>query len=1098
MRLQIALDYLIVFSFVLFIFILVLASIARQRVLVSNEQTFSQLQLVAQSVASELSSAAQAGNGYSASILLPPQLSVLQYNIYVTRQGMVIASSNTLGQNVQATAFGIVQNVVSNASYISGSKLYYQIPTIESGGYMTLQNSFGTICIDYTCPSTSSQARQVSLTDIVAHGFRFNGKTTSLYLSTPVTTSTKESITFWIKTPVPSKSNQYVIDQGASYSPNNNWIDISQGRIVGGPSLTGACGSNLILQPNTWYFVAYTSASSVNIYLNGSQSLGCSISGTTGIAPTSLNIGQLATGASKLNGTLANMQIYDVALSSHEVSKLYYEGVSGQPVDYSHNVAWYQFNGNVNDSSGNGNNLTATGLQFFPAVGQILANVYNASGVPLSNATVGFVTTSGSFSAGASASSLTNSNGTAQTFLNPGNSSDYAVVKAVAFNGNQSTGGNLTGWWPMVYGSGTTLYDLSSRSSGSSALNGNIVGAYWPSPTYVLRLYGITGIVSIPSTSSLQSKPITISAWASFEPPTSGQDFVASELGSWAFGVCTDKLIVCFYNPSGTLQYSNTLLNQGQWYMISETLSGSNAIVYVDGSKVASGTSAAYVSGGAVEVGGQSGMPYSSSPPSGQVILPQSFFNGSISNLQIYGSAMSSTALTALYDRGIGSSPNGASLYGWWPLNGNANDYSGKEDNASILGHAGFVRLPTSAAQTSSTSAQVLSAGFNGNSTYINGTGIYAFPISNAQWIYPKSYGTSGFEIISEFDGYAQNEGWYQFGLSTNGSVELWDSSNFVTSSLTAPLDTWSFVGYTLTANSATISVNGKSQTFPVSLTPVASSDKHWVFGWQTGFPTRHFNGNMANVQVYNSALSSSQMSQLYRSGIAGLPASGAKLAGWWPLNGDTNDYGLSNEPGTPYNGISYSQAVSSAYIAQPMSGSGLVFNGTGSNVVVNGNLVINGPFAVSAWVNPSASSGREVLAGKQNTFRLGLGWNGNSEGDFYAYVGGTLLGPVSTPYPLDYNQWSMLTGVYNGTHLTLYEDGVPVNTLAASGSIATNSNPLVIGASETSGYSSNSFSGSIAGIQIYNASLTSAQVYQLYNTGTPASASITIPLGAS
>ncbi len=1098
MRLQIALDYLIVFSFVLFIFVLVLASIARQRVLVSNEQTFSQLQLVAQSVASELSSAAQAGNGYSASILLPPQLSVLQYNIYVTRQGMVIASSNTLGQNVQATAFGIVQNVVSNASYLSGSKLYYQIPTIESGGYMTLQNSFGTICIDYTCPSTSSQARQISLTDIVAHGFSFNGKTTALYLPTPVTTSTKESITFWIKTPVPGKSNQYVVDQGASYSPNNNWIDISQGRIVGGPSLTSECGSNLILQPNTWYFVAYTSSSSVNIYVNGSQSLGCSISGTTGTVPTSLNIGQLATGSSKLNGTIADMQIYDVAISSHEVSKLYSEGISGQPVDYSHNVAWYQFNGNVNDSSGNGNNLTTTGVQLFPAIAQILANVYNASGVPLPNATVGFVTTSGSFSTGASASSLTNSNGTAQTFLNSANSSDYAVVKAVAFNGNQSTANNLTAWWPMVYGSGTTLYDLSSRSDASSRLNGNIVGAYWPSPTYVLRLYGSTGIVSIPSTSGLQSNPITISAWASFEPPTSGQDFVASAPGSWAFGACTDKLVVCFYNPSGSLQYSNTILNPGQWYMLSETLSGSNAIVYVDGSQVATGTSASYFSGSAIEVGGQSGMPYSSSPPSGQAILPQSFFNGSISNLQIYGSAMSSTALTALYDRGIGASPNGASLHGWWPLNGNANDYSGKGTNGSILGNAGFVRLPTSAAQASSTSAQVLSAGFNGNSMYINGTGIYAFPISNAQWIYPKSYGTSDFEVISEFDGGGPNAAPYELALRTNGEVVLWDGNTNLVSSLVAPLGTWSFVGYTLTASSATIYVNGKSQTFSLSITPTASSNQYWILGWQSRYTTRYFNGNMANVQAYNSTLSSSQMSQLYRSGIAGLPIAGAKLAGWWPLNGDTNDYGLSNEPGTPYNGISYSQAVSSAYIAQPLSGSGLVFNGTGSNVVVTGNLVINGPFAVSAWVNPSASSGREVIAGKQNTFRLGLGWNGNSEGDFYAYVGGTLLGPVSTPYPLDYNQWSMLTGVYNGTYLTLYEDGVPVNTIAASGSIATNSNPLVIGASETSGYSSNSFSGSIAGIQVYNTSLTSAQVYQLYNTGTPASASITIPLGVS
>src|SRR5271154_5932013 len=90
MKLQIALDYLMVFTFVLFIFILIFGSIARQRALISNQQTFAQLQLVADSVASEMSAASQAGNGYTATILLPAQLSILQYSLSITRQGMVI------------------------------------------------------------------------------------------------------------------------------------------------------------------------------------------------------------------------------------------------------------------------------------------------------------------------------------------------------------------------------------------------------------------------------------------------------------------------------------------------------------------------------------------------------------------------------------------------------------------------------------------------------------------------------------------------------------------------------------------------------------------------------------------------------------------------------------------------------------------------------------------------------------------------------------------------------------------------------------------------------------------------------------------------
>ena len=71
-KLQIALDYLMVFTFVLFVFVLIFASVAKQRVLISNQQTFAQLQLVAQSIASELTAASQSGNGYSATIPLPP------------------------------------------------------------------------------------------------------------------------------------------------------------------------------------------------------------------------------------------------------------------------------------------------------------------------------------------------------------------------------------------------------------------------------------------------------------------------------------------------------------------------------------------------------------------------------------------------------------------------------------------------------------------------------------------------------------------------------------------------------------------------------------------------------------------------------------------------------------------------------------------------------------------------------------------------------------------------------------------------------------------------------------------------------------------
>ncbi len=58
------------------------------------------------------------------------------------------------------------------------------------------------------------------------------------------------------------------------------------------------------------------------------------------------------------------------------------------------------------------------------------------------------------------------------------------------------------------------------------------------------------------------------------------------------------------------------------------------------------------------------------------------------------------------------------------------------------------------------------------------------------------------------------------------------------------------------------------------------------------------FQGKLANFQLYNKKLSSSQVSTLYDEGIGGAPLQNAGLIGWWPLEGNTNDYS-----GNAYNG---------------------------------------------------------------------------------------------------------------------------------------------------------------------------------------------------
>ena len=66
----------------------------------------------------------------------------------------------------------------------------------------------------------------------------------------------------------------------------------------------------------------------------------------------------------------------------------------------------------------------------------------------------------------------------------------------------------------------------------------------------------------------------------------------------------------------------------------------------------------------------------------GQDACDHWYFTGSEADLQLYNTSLSPAELTALYQEGIGGAPiRPQNIVGWWPLNGNGNDYSGNNNN---------------------------------------------------------------------------------------------------------------------------------------------------------------------------------------------------------------------------------------------------------------------------------------------------------------------------------------------------------------------------------------------------------------------------------
>lgn len=70
-------------------------------------------------------------------------------------------------------------------------------------------------------------------------------------------------------------------------------------------------------------------------------------------------------------------------------------------------------------------------------------------------------------------------------------------------------------------------------------------------------------------------------------------------------------------------------------------------------------------------------------------------------------------------------------------------------------------------------------------------------------------------------------------------------------------------------------------------------------WGCSTSYP---FNGMISNVQIYNTSLSQADVQALYKEGVGGAPIDLQDLVGWWPLNGNSNDYSGNNNGGTPTN----------------------------------------------------------------------------------------------------------------------------------------------------------------------------------------------------
>jgi hypothetical protein len=214
-------------------------------------------------------------------------------------------------------------------------------------------------------------------------------------------------------------------------------------------------------------------------------------------------------------------------------------------------------------------------------------------------------------------------------------------------------------------------------------------------PQYVLSEQGTSqiGIVSAPF---LNVQTVTLSVWVKTST-TGWNNYVMKQAysynGFW-FGTqpgTGGSAQAYFYMwSSGTLRnaqpWSGALMSDGKWHNLAVTYNGYFVSYYLDGASVFTNDYGTYLPIGpasqSLYLGTTSG---------------QGTWQGQFSNVQMYNTSLSASDVQGIFTSGIGGAPTQLqNLVGWWPLNGNANDYSGNNNAGQAFGGTSYTTQWTS------------------------------------------------------------------------------------------------------------------------------------------------------------------------------------------------------------------------------------------------------------------------------------------------------------------------------------------------------------------------------------------------------------------
>jgi hypothetical protein len=307
---------------------------------------------------------------------------------------------------------------------------------------------------------------------------------------------------------------------------------------------------------------------------------------------------------------------------------------------------------------------------------------------------------------------------------------------------------------------------------------------------------------------------------------------------------------------------STNTYGDGDWHHIAAVKDSLNNYLYVDGVQV--GTVATV-----------NGISHTTNIILGRVGAYNGFYNGTLDQVRIYDTALSSSNVALLYAETSATSstlnyPTGAGGIALYEFSGNANDTGGTYNGTATNVLYAFNGTATDVTYENGRFNEA--ANFNGTSSVISlGTLSPLNTFGGAQtisvWVKPSS---ADRESIIGYRQEASPYQWNQIEKMSNNTIRFLlgnysDSSQFVFNSVgTITLNQWNHIAITVDSTSAKIYINnGTPETQTGTPTPYSNSEPTFIGGDGT-YDTDYFTGQIDQVRIFSSALAAGDVEDLY------------------------------------------------------------------------------------------------------------------------------------------------------------------------------------------------------------------------------------------